>query len=181
LSITGTGSYLAVLIAGSFTGYVSGGYISDWLGRRGNLVAFALLCAASVYAYTQFQFTNAQMLMLGFPLGFAAAGMFGGIGAHLTELFPTRIRANGQGFSYNFGRGIGALSPALIGLLSTRISLANAIGLFTLLANAVVVFSALCLPETRGRALADAEVAARPPLSADPGDPVGEVAAAKSD
>jgi MFS family permease len=185
LSIIGTGSYLAVLIAGSFTGYVSGGYISDWLGRRGNLIAFALLCAASVYAYTQLQFTNAQMLLLGFPLGFAAAGMFGGIGAHLTELFPARIRANGQGFSYNFGRGIGALSPALIGFLSTRISLADAIGLFTLLANAVVIVSALCLPETRGRALADAEVDADTPaqslLGADPGDPVRKIAAATND
>jgi hypothetical protein len=31
------------------------------------------------------------------------------MGPFLTELFPTRMRGSGQGFSYNFGRGIAAL------------------------------------------------------------------------
>jgi hypothetical protein len=49
------------------------------------------------------------MLLLGFPLGFFSEGVFSGMGPFLTELFPTRMRGSGQGFSYNFGRGIAAL------------------------------------------------------------------------
>jgi hypothetical protein len=42
------------------------------------------------------------MLVLGFPLGFFASGIFSGMGAFLTENFPTRVRGSGQGFAYNF-------------------------------------------------------------------------------
>ena len=51
-------------------------------------------------------------------------GYFSGVGAFLTELYPTRLRGSGQGFCYNFGRGIGALFPFLVGALSTSTSLA---------------------------------------------------------
>jgi len=45
----------------------------------------------------------------GFPLGFFVSGTFSPIGSFFTELFPSRLRGSGQGFSYNFGRGVGAL------------------------------------------------------------------------
>jgi MFS family permease len=156
LSVIGTGSYLAVLIAGSFVGYAGAGYISDRIGRRGNVLLFATLSALCTIAYTKLHFSNGEMLYLGFPLGLCASGIFGGIGAHLTELFPAALRANGQGFAYNFGRGIGALFPALVGVLSAKAGLGNAICILAVAANAVVFVSALLLPETRGRRLDDA-------------------------
>jgi len=51
------------------------------------------------------------MLVLSFPLGFFASGIFSGMGALFTELFPTELRGCGQGFCYNFGRGLAALMP----------------------------------------------------------------------
>ncbi|MGF6763730.1 MFS family permease [Paraburkholderia sp. GAS33] len=157
LSVIGTGGYLAVLITGSFIGYASGGYISDRIGRRGNMLLFAFLSAVITIAYTKVNFSNSQMLYLGFPLGFCASGIFGGVGAHLTELFPAALRANGQGFAYNFGRGIGALFPALVGLLSAKTGLGNAICILAVIANAAVFVTVLALPETRGRRLDDAD------------------------
>ena len=71
-----------------------------------------------VLLYTQLPLTNEILWVLGFPLGFFASGYFSGIGAFLTELYPTRLRGSGQGFCYNFGRGIGALFPFLVGALS---------------------------------------------------------------
>jgi len=38
----------------------------------------------------------------------------------MTELFPTSVRGVAQGFCYNVGRGIGALFPALVGILADR-------------------------------------------------------------
>ncbi len=112
-----------------------------------------MLSGISVYVYTLVPLTDAQMLVLGFPLGFAASGIFSGVGAYLTELFPTEVRANGQGFAYNFGRGIGALFPSLVGFLSQTHGLAWAIGAFATGAYAIVIVTALLLPETRGRVL----------------------------
>ena len=66
---------------------------------------------------------------------------------------PPRLRGSGQGFCYNFGRGIGALFPLLVGALSATTSLANAIAIFAVVAYAVFFIAAFALPETRGRAL----------------------------
>jgi MFS family permease len=153
LSVVGTGGFLLVIILGSFCGYLSGAYLGDRLGRRGNLILFSILSGLSIYVYTQFQLTNTEILFLGFPLGFASSGIFGGLGALLTELFPSALRANGQAFAYNFGRGIGALFPTLVGYLSAKSSLGVAIGVFAGGAYCVVLLAALLLPETKNRQL----------------------------
>ncbi len=151
LSVIGTGGYLLVIILGSFIGYLTGAYLTDRLGRRANLLIFAVLSGVTIYAYTQLQLSNDQMLILGFPLGFAASGIFSGMGAYLTELFPSAVRANGQGFTYNFGRGFGALFPSLVGYLAKTSGLGAAIGMFAGGAYLVVLITALLLPETKGR------------------------------
>ena len=153
LSVLNTGGYLLVIIAGSFIGYVVSAYLSDAIGRRRNFILFSVCSVIVVLLYTYVPVSDVVMLFLGFPLGFFASGIFSGMGAFLTELFPTRIRGSGQGFAYNFGRGIGALFPALVGYLSQTMPLGRAIGLFAVAAYAVVVVAALLLPETRGREL----------------------------
>ena len=154
LSVFNTGGYLGVVIAGSFSGYLVSAYLSDRLGRRRNFFLFSVCSVITVLAYTQLNITNGQMLVLGFPLGFFASGIFSGMGAFFTELFPTRIRGSGQGFSYNFGRGVGALFPILVGSLSATMPLGRAIGLFAAAAYAVLFLAAVLLPETRGKELA---------------------------
>jgi MFS family permease len=108
---------------------------------------------AVVLLYTQLPLNNEVLWLLGFPLGFFASGYFSGVGAFLTELYPTRLRGSGQGFCYNFGRGIGALFPFLVGALSATTSLANAIAMFAVVAYALFFIAAFALPETRGRVL----------------------------
>ena len=76
------------------------------------------------------------------------------MGAFFTELFPTRIRGSGQGFCYNFGRGVGALFPSVVGVLSATMPLGRAIGIFAASAYALLFVAALLLPETRGKELA---------------------------
>ncbi len=153
LSVLNTGGYLAVIIVGSFIGYLVSAYLNDVIGRRLNFLLFAVGSALISVVYTLVPVTDAQMLALGFPLGFFASGIFSGMGAFLTELFPSRVRATGQGFAYNFGRGIGALFPTLVGYLSATMSLGPAIGTFAGAAYALVIVAALLLPETKGRLL----------------------------
>jgi MFS family permease len=153
LTVLGTGGYLAIVIAGSFVGYLVGAWLSDRIGRRANFILFAACSIVTVVAYTQIPVTDGIMLVLGFPLGFFASGVFSGIGPFFTELFPTRVRGSGQGFAYNFGRGVAALNPWLVGMLSATLPLGQSIGVFALVAYGLMVIAALLLPETRGRVL----------------------------
>ncbi|PZA09889.1 MFS transporter [Rhodopseudomonas palustris] len=153
LSIVGSTGYLATLIIGSFVGYLVGAWFADRFGRRSLFLTFSLGAMVVVLAYTQLPLSNEMLWVLGFPLGFFASGYFSGMGAFLTELFPTSLRGSGQGFCYNFGRGVGALFPFLVGYLSQVTTLANAICLFAVFAYVLFFAAAYALPETRGRVL----------------------------
>jgi len=153
LTVLGTGGYLAVIIIGSLIGYWVSAWLNDRIGRRANFILYACCSAATVIVYTQLPVDNTMMLVLGFPLGFFASGIFSGMGPFLTELFPTRMRGSGQGFAYNFGRGIAAMNPLFVGLLSAKLPLGQSIGVFALGAYGLLIVAALLLPETKGRVL----------------------------
>jgi len=154
LSILDSTGYLAVLIVGAFCGYLSGGFLSDRIGRRLQFLIFAIGAGIVAFTYTSVSFGNTAMLVLGFPLGFFASGVFSAMGAFYTEHFPTRVRGVGQGFAYNLGRATGALFPTLVGYLSGSMPLGQAIGVFAALAYATMAIAAFLLPETKGKVLA---------------------------
>ena len=92
------------------------------------------------------------LLALGSGVGFFGTGFFAGFGAVVSELFPTAIRAQALGFTYNAGRVISAVAPFTVGSLAeTR---GFGIG-FAILAGALLFSSLMWLfvPETRGREL----------------------------
>ena len=153
LSVLNTGGYLAVTIAGAWLGYMVGAYLADYLGRRKSLIFYAACSAITVACYTFLPISNGVMLVLGFPLGFFVSGTFSPIGSFFTELFPSRLRGSGQGFSYNFGRGVGALFPTLVGYLAAAITLGKAIAVFGVAAYVVLIIAVLALPETKGKEL----------------------------
>lgn len=154
LSVLDSAGYLAVSIAGAFCGYMTGGILADKIGRRMTFLVFALGACAIAIIYTMIPFGNGAMLVLGFPLGFFASGVFSAMGPFFTEQFPTRVRGVGQGFAYNVGRATGALFPTLVGVLSARMPLGQAIGLFAGAAYLTMALAAFLLPETKGKALA---------------------------
>ena len=160
LSVTGRTGYLLMLIAGSLAGYLASAWLSDAVGRRRSFISFACCGALLVLAYTHMP-VSGGMLLIGFPLGFFVLGIFSGMGACFSELFPSALRGSGQGFCYSAGRAIGAACPALIGVWSMHGSLGQSIGVMTVGAYALVVIAAWALPETRGRSLA-IEAAATP-------------------
>lgn len=153
LSVFNTGSYLMVIIVGNFLGFMIGAYLTDRIGRKPTFIVSAIYGIAIVYAYMYMPIDNTLMLALGLPLGIASSLGYAPVGAFLTELFPTAIRATALGFTYNFGRAIGALFPALVGFLSATMPLGSAIGLFTIGGYALMLAALLFLPETRGSEL----------------------------
>jgi MFS family permease len=153
LSSLNTSGYLAVIICAAFIGYVVGAYLADAIGRRLTFALFAIGAIITVIFYTFIPISDSWTLVLGFPIGFCYAGTFAGLGSYFAELFPTRVRGTGMGFSYNFGRAVGALFPTLVGYLSSHIALETAIGIFTTGSYALVLLAIIALPETKGRDL----------------------------
>ena len=108
-----------------------------------------MLSAGLIVAYTQIPSgANGLVLVLGFPLGFSMSAIFSGFGAFLAELYPTDLRGTGQGFTYNFGRAVGAVFPTVVGFLGVGGAM-----VFGALGYGVAALALLGLPETRGREL----------------------------
>ncbi|KPC72902.1 MFS transporter [Streptomyces sp. NRRL WC-3753] len=154
LSVVGTGGYLTFLISGAFIGYLTGGHLTDVLGRRRNIWLFALLSAVCILAYANIpDGANTLLLVLGFPLGFCMSAIFSGFGSYLSELYPTAVRGAGQGFTYNTGRAVGAVFPTTVGFLADSWGVGGAL-VFGAIGYGIAALALLGLPETRGRELA---------------------------
>ncbi|AOJ07397.1 MFS transporter [Burkholderia mayonis] len=170
LSVLGTGGYLAVIIVAFFCGCVASAHLLDRIGRRSTILVFSACCVATVIAYLFLPLGNGAMLVLGFPLGFFAAGIPASMGALFNELYPRGTRGTGVGFCYNFGRVASAGFPVLVGHMSAGMPLGTAIGIDAAIAYSIVVAAVLLLPETRGRALDEsADIDARAHRIATPG------------
>ncbi len=147
-------SWIIPMQIGAYLGYLTFGLLAERLGRRR---AFALLmCTTAVLVPTYGALARSPglLLLLGPLLGYVGHGYFSVFGALLAELFPTRVRATGQGLTYNVGRGLGALAPYTIGVLATLphagIGSALAVTSAFFLAAAGLMYT---LPDTSGRAL----------------------------
>jgi hypothetical protein len=142
---------------GAVGGGFAGAALGAWAGRRWAYVALCLGSFATVWLFyrTNTEF-NARFLVTVGCMGFVTAAFYGWLPLYLPELFPTRVRATGQGFSFNFGRILAA-----IGALQTS-ALMNAFGggypdACTAMASIyfVGIFVIWLAPETKSRPLDD--------------------------
>jgi hypothetical protein len=87
-------------------------------------------------------------------LGLVTAAFYGWLPLYLPELFPTRVRATGQGISFNFGRILAAIGALQTGALLRSLggSYPQACTLVSLiyLVGAIIIWWA---PETKDRPL----------------------------
>ncbi|GAB7537561.1 MFS transporter [Burkholderia sp. 22PA0099] len=155
LSVLGTGGYLAVVIVAFIVGCFVSAWLQDRIGRRWNVILFAVCCGVMVNIYVFLPIGDTAMLLLSFPLGLFSAGIPATLGALFNELYPQGVRGTGVGFCYNFGRIVSAGFPVLIGHMSSSMSLGSALGIDAGVAYGLVVIAALMLPETRGRRIAE--------------------------
>ena len=125
LTLAASAEWIAVMQAGMWLGYVSFGFISDRLGARWTYVGYLLVAALAVPLYADAGSSTA-LLLLGPVLAFFGTGHFTGFGVIAAGLFPARFRASAMGLTYNFGRGLSAAAPWVLGALAARWSFAAA-------------------------------------------------------
>ncbi|MGH2712788.1 MAG: MFS transporter [Thermoleophilaceae bacterium] len=162
-TVVGTATYSWVVIAGSFIGYVLAGFIHDALGRRPAFTLYFLGSAAAILAFVLIPIDGSFVTYaVSFFLGFFASGQAAGYGSFLAELFPSNMRAAGQGLAYNAGRGLAALGPGFIGMTADSIGLGASIVIVGTIACTLAITCVWLLPETRGRVIVERERPRRP-------------------
>ena len=136
---------------GMWFGYVTFGFIADTLGRKVTYVVYVLAASALILAYASTR-NPMLLLVLGPFVAFFGTGYFSGFGAITAEIYPTRIRATAQGFTYNIGRVASAAAPFVVGTLADtrgfRVALST-----TAIAFVLAAVAWIWIPETKGRQL----------------------------
>jgi MFS family permease len=140
---------------GAIVGCLIAPQIGAWLGRR---AAYFILCFGSVIICQGFFRTiheyGTLFLFMSFLISAITASFYGWFPLYLPELFPTRVRATGQGLCYNFGRVFAAGGAMVQGTLVSYFqgSYAKAGSVVTLvyLIGMAIIWLA---PETKGKPL----------------------------
>ncbi len=143
---------------GQVIGGVLGGVVGYWISRRASFAWLCVLAWISVEAlyglHTEFGWS---MCLWGVFAGLWVTAFFGWLPLYIPELFPTRIRATGEGFCYNIGRvlaGVGNLvAGTLAGLMgegSTGFQRGAMVMACVYLLGLIVIYFS---PETKGKTL----------------------------
>ncbi|MGB8170054.1 MAG: MFS transporter [Chthoniobacteraceae bacterium] len=127
-------------------------------GRFGRRLTYSVLCLTSIggalMLYQCNTSYNGFFLFSTFIAGMVTASFYGFFPLYLPELFPTAVRATGQGFAFNFGRIIAA-----VGVLQTANLMKFFGDSFPKAASVMTVIYLIGMalvwlgPETRGKAL----------------------------
>lgn len=140
---------------GAIIGCIIAPLIGERLGRRPVYCALCLL--AFTAATVLFRFYHAYdvgFLTLVGVVGLFSAAFYGWLPLYLPELFPTRVRATGQGLAYNFGRIFAAVGAWQMGSIlrwfdNSYPAAGGAIVLIYFVGAVAIWFA----PETRGKPL----------------------------
>lgn len=150
LTVTTSAGYLAMNILGSLVGPLCYGWLSDRIGRRPAFMTFLVLQSINAGIYLLAPIGANTTIVLSFFLGAFQGALASGMLPTFAELFPTNIRAGGQGFCLSGGRGFGSVVPATVGMLAATHPLGLAMGACALVSYAVAFLAAIALPETSG-------------------------------
>jgi len=138
---------------GSIVGAIIGGLIGGWMGRK---PSYALLCLLSLAVTFPLYFTvheyGTRLLVLTFLSGIPITAFFGWLPLYLPELYPTRLRATGEGFCFNVGRVVSAIGVFGTGALAASVGIPHAAAYMSLVFLLGLPIIALA-PETKGQEL----------------------------
>lgn len=144
-----------VLSIGAILGCFVGPMLGHRLGRR---PAYFLLCLASLVfcgiLFRGMDEYNAMFITLVGIVGLVTASFYGWLPLYLPEIFPTRVRATGQGIAFNSGRVLAAAGALTTGQLMKMFdgSYPQACATITLVYVVGMVLIWLA-PETKGKPL----------------------------
>jgi MFS family permease len=151
-SLTKSGMWTGMTVMGMAFGIWVCGQLADRLGRKPTFVLFQVGAVIMVFLYSRITEPRA-LLWVGAIMGMFVNGVNGGIGALMSEAYPTVARATAQNVLWNVGRGIGSLGPVAVGTLAATYSFQAAIGLLASIYVLDIIATLFLIPELKGKAL----------------------------
>ncbi|MFL5240508.1 MAG: MFS transporter [Gemmataceae bacterium] len=144
----------------SASGAILGSFFAAvWVSRLLRRWGYALLCIMAL-AVCEFLFLKMDpgksffsFLVMVFFVGACSAAFYGWLPLYLPELFPTRVRATGQGFCYNAGRCLAAVGVLLTTFVIDLKGNYAQPGALVCLIYVVGIVLAWFIPETKGQPL----------------------------
>ena len=141
---------------GQIIGALLGGLMAEWVGRRWSYAFYCITSFITVAAlYGLFDSYGMGLLLMAAFSGVFVTAFFGWLPLYLPELFPTRIRATGEGITFNFGRIIAAImvvagTGQLVKVFHGSFAKAGALMASVYLVGLAVIWF---MPETKGQQL----------------------------
>jgi MFS family permease len=151
-NLTRSGLWTGATVVGMACGIWVCGQLADRLGRRPVFLLFQIGALIMVFLYSRLTEASA-LLWVGAIMGVFVNGLNGGIGALMSEAYPTVARATAQNTLWNIGRAVGSLGPVTVGALAEKYSFHAAIGLLASVFLLDIVAILFLIPEFRGKPL----------------------------
>ncbi len=111
LTVLGSGFYLAIIIIGSWCGYIASAYWSDMIGRRKNFFIFAIGSLVIAVAYTEMQISELDDAPAGISARLLRVRHFQRHGSRLHGALSDQRARGGPGLLLQFRPGPGRIVP----------------------------------------------------------------------
>ena len=141
-SVHEVASIAIVYNIGAILGCLTGGTLSQRLGRRRAIVLAALL-AVALMPFWATSTTPLALIGTAFCMQFLVQCMFGTMPAHLNEISPPQARATFPGFTYQFGNFLAAGNATLQMLLVNELHGNYGVGMALVAGTGAIVFALL--------------------------------------
>ncbi|MEA5386643.1 MFS transporter [Haloarculaceae archaeon H-GB11] len=117
--------YLFVVAIFQLSGQLSAAYLIEVVGRKWTLGSFLLLGGASTYLFASAIPNgaggggNETLFKIGlYAMSFALFGAWAVLYAYTSEIFPTKVRSTGLGFTGSIGKVAATAGPIIFGTLA---------------------------------------------------------------
>ncbi|KGT47039.1 MULTISPECIES: MFS transporter [unclassified Acinetobacter] len=150
---------LALLLCANafqFFAMIFSGFISDKIGRKRTMyIGYAGLVVWLPFYFTGLNTGEFLTVLFSMCVGLYFQAMcYGGQGAVLAEIFPTRMRYSGSSFCYQISSILaGSIAPMIATMLWKTYDSTTPITIYIMSVIALSVFAIFMLKETRGRSL----------------------------
>jgi len=137
---------------GAILGSMSGGALSQWLGRRRELT-LATLAAMALMPFWATASGTVMIAATAFLMQFLVQCTFGVMPAHLNEISPPEVRGTFPGFTYQSGNMLAAGNATVQAVLATAFMLDLGVALAIVAGVGALTFCVLTFFGVEGRAV----------------------------
>jgi len=152
LSVHQVSAIAVIYNVGAILGSMSGGAMSQWLGRRRELT-LATLAAMALMPFWATASGTVMIAATAFLMQFLVQCTFGVMPAHLNEISPAELRGTFPGFTYQFGNMLAAGNATIQAALATAFMLNYGVALAIVAGAGALALCVLTFFGVEGRAV----------------------------